>query len=423
MLTATALIVMAFALVLARRVWPHRLNPVVIGVLVWTPGLLLATIPREFVSPVYAHLNHELGWQAAAALLLGAVYFSAGALVVLAFTTRQGWDSRLSQHKVEVDDRKVVLLYTLGLIVFLYSYARSGLGDVVSLDPEAVAESRLKLHLGPISFAVLFLDISAVIFMAKLLESRRLIYALPVAVAILCQMATLQKSRMLFLALAAIFLMLQNPQAAREIVLGSAKRKLTAGLATVLLIASLFVMNALRGIGVVQMTEFNSPLFEQVYIYSGATAVLDLSSALQGLVPSDPPTLGLVLARPITWHLVDRELLNPTRHFEGINAASYLIYPWSDFRWIGFVITPFLTGLISTWYLWLSLRKTVVGLILGTIGFQAVVFSINTDVIFDPTTLILIILALVANVLVTKRSGRASRIDSQPSSGAGHAIL
>jgi hypothetical protein len=219
-------------------------------------------------------------------------------------------------------------------------------------------------------------------------------------------MGTLQKSRTLFVVVAALLLFMQYPAAAREMILGNRRRKLLAGLMVLLLMAALFVMNALRGIGVVQLTAFESPLAEQAYIYSGATAVLNLSAAMEGHVPSDPPTQGLVLARPITWHLVNRNLLNPTKYFEGINTGTYLVYGWSDFRWFGMVITPFLTGLLVALYLWMSLRKTILGLVLGAIGFQAVVLSVNTDVVFDPTTLILVVIAMLAQLFAGPLRGR-----------------
>ncbi len=406
MLTIIVLVLVVLGLAVSVRLWPTRINPIFIGIVVWTPGLVMATVPREFVSPLYAHLNHEIGWGVALALLLGFIYFTAGVLTAGALTGRERWSDRLRTHQLALSDARLLLVYGIGLVVFLYSFARSGLTDVVSLDPEEVAESRLRLHLGALSFLVLFLDIGAILFMARLLETRRLVYAWPVAIAVLCQMATLQKSRMLFLVLGSIYLMLLQPDAARSIALGTSRRKLVTTLSAGLLFASLFVMNALRGIGVIQMTEFKSPLFEQIYIYSGATAILDLSSAIEGLVPTDPPRLGLLLARPITWHLVDRQLLNPTVHFEGINAATYLIYPWADFRWIGFIVSPFLTGLLVTVYLAMSMRRTAHGIVFGVIGFQALIFSINTDVVFDPTTLIVMILTLAVSAFVRPWRGR-----------------
>lgn len=410
MTTALALMTALLALVLARALWRHRLNPITAGVLVWTPAIVLATVPREFISPVYVHLNQNLGLAAVANMVAAYVFFAAGVMCMLAMVGSTDWDRRLAQGRIQVHDGRMLVLFAFGLAVFVYSFSRSGLSNIAELEAGEVQESQLKLHLGPLSFAVLLLDVASVVFLAKMLETRRAVYGLPALLTVLCQMITLQKSRTLFVVMAAILLFLQYPAAAREMLLGNRKRKLLMATLMALLLAALFAMNALRGIGLVRLTEFESPLAEQAYIYSGATAVLNLSAAIEGHVPNDKPTDGLILARPITWHLVDRALLNPTKYFEGINTGTYLVYGWSDFRWMGAAITPFLTGLLITLYLRISLNKTIAGLVLGAIGFQAVALSVNTDVVFDPTTLILMVIALLANLFAGpwRHPGRAA---------------
>jgi len=412
MTTALAVITVVLALVLSRSLWRHRLNPITVGVFVWAPALVLATVPREFLSPVYAHLNQDLGLRTALSMAVAYGFFAAGVVCMLALVGARHWDRQLGQGRVQVHDGRMLLLYLLGLAVFVFSFAQSGLGNLANLEADEVQESQLKLHLGLLSFVVLLLDIGSVVFLAKMLETRRYIYGLPALITVLCQMGTLQKSRTLFVVVAALLLFLQYPVAAREMILGNRRRKLAAGLMVVLLLAALFVMNALRGIGVVQLTAFESPLAEQAYIYSGATAVLNVSAAMEGHVPSAPPTDGLVLARPITWHLVNRNLLNPTKYFEGINTGTYLIYGWSDFRWFGMVITPFLTGLLVALYLWMSVRKTIIGLVFGAIGFQAVVLSVNTDVVFDPTTLILMTITVMAQLIAGPLRTRRGAADA-----------
>lgn len=408
LLPPLALLSCVAALAVAIACWRHRLNPIVLGVLAWAPAFVMAAFPREFLSPVYEYLNHDIDVLAFVAMFMGFVSFSLGVMMVLAVVGRRGWDRQLAAHSVQIHDHRLLILFALGLAVFIYSFARAGLGDVVNLDPEEVAESRLRLHLGPLSFVVLFIDIGAIVFLARLLETRRYVYAIPMFVAVICHMVTLHKSPTLFLVMSSVFVFLLYPKAAWEVVAGTRKRRLVLGIAIAVILVALLVMNALRGIGIIALTSFEWTWFEQFYIYSGGSAILNLSASVEGYVATPPPTLGLILAKPITWHLVDREMLNATVNLGGINAATYLIYPWSDFRWIGFVITPFLTGMVVTSFFWLALRKTIYGLMLGAIAFKAVIFSVNTDVIFDPTTLVVIVVAFIAHLLAS-RSRRARR--------------
>jgi hypothetical protein len=390
-------VVMAFVALMfvAWRIWPSRLNPILIGLLSWMPAMTLVTLPIQFVMPNYEHL---------AALLVSAVCFSIGALVARQLSGQGAWATLGSSNRAvdQSNDRALVFLMLIGLAVFLYAFMRSGLVNQFSATPDDIFESRLALHLGAVSAAVIFLDVTAVVFFAKFLELQKGRYALPMVITMLCYMATLQKSRVVFMGLGVIFLLLLYPRSAKELVFGTMRRRLVSLLALLAVAGSLYAMNLIRGIGVVQYTTFESPVLEQVYIYSGATAIRDLGAAVEGHVPSDPPTFGMVFLRPILWHFVDRDLLNPTKYFEGINAATYLIYPWGDFRWFGFVIVPFLTGAIATALISLAFQRTTLGLMLGVTGFVAVAYSVNTDVVFDPTTLVIVLVSVITHVCVDR---------------------
>lgn len=406
-LFAIALSILATAIGL--KLWRHQLNPITTGVVVWTLALTLATVEREFLSPIYNHLNHEVGAGVFSALILSFLSFAIGVELVLLLTGKRCWEqASINLKKINIHDGRLMLLFAAGLIVYLYAFKNAGLGDVINLDPDEVAESRLSLHLGPLSFVVLFIDIGAVIFMARMFETKRYIYGAPMLIAIAAHMVTLHKSPTLSLGVSCLYLCLLYPQQAREMIFGNAQRKFITIMIASSIALSLLVMNALRGIGIIQMTNFEWTWFEQIYIYSGATAILNLSAAIEGLVPNAPPALGAILARPVTWHLLDREFLNPTIYFEGINSATYLIYPWSDFRWLGFLITPFLTGVFIMTFYRLALEKTVYGIVLGTIAFKAVIFSSNTDVVFDPTTTILVILAIFSHLTVRKHRKKSN---------------
>lgn len=411
-------LVIGLGVVASRSLWHYRLNPISIGIIAWTPAIVLTTIPYEFVMPIYDHLNYGPKTSTIIAMLISFICFSTGVLTVRMLFGARKWDDIAQQHSAlsATNNYRLSVLFIIGLAVFLYAFSRSGLIGVMELSPDEIFESRLALHLGPISNAVIFLDITSVVFLAKMLESRRPIYALPMIITVLCYMATLQKSRVVFMGLSALFVLLLYPVAAREIAFGNIKRRVITLFFCFLLVSALFVMNSIRGIGLVSYTTFGSAAVEQSFIYSGATAILNLAAAIEGQVPSDPPTRGMILLRPILWHFVDRDLLNPTKYFEGINAATYLIYPWGDFRWLGFFLVPFLTGAIITVFMRTALSKTTLGLMLGSIGFTAIVFSVNTDVIFDPTTLAIITMTVLAHLFVrTKQPYSYRKHSSNPS--------
>jgi oligosaccharide repeat unit polymerase len=408
--TVLMLIVLLGAFTATRRLWPWRLNPMPLFVLAWTPALIFTTIPFEFIHPIYSLLNNGVGNLTHLTILFSFIAFCLGVLFPRAILGER-WHIKVQATATAMsNDTRLWQLFTIGLAVFIYSFAQSGLIYQFDLDPEEVFESRLALHLGPLSYAVIFLDVTSTVFAAKFMETRRKLYLIPLVITLICYAATLQKSRMMFIALSAVFIFFLYPREAKELLFGTFTRKMISMFIVVSVMMLLLLMNAMRGIGLIKYTDFDSPATEQIFIYSGATAIINLSNAIEGHVKFDPPTYGLVLARPIVWHFIDRDFINPTKYFEGINASTYLIYPWSDFRWFGMLIVPFLTGFLITMYFRMALRRTVIGLMLGAIGFTAILYSVNTDVVFDPTTLVILFVSFFVHVYAGKqqREGRTS---------------
>jgi oligosaccharide repeat unit polymerase len=403
MATVFALVLLLGAFVATRRLWPWRLNPMPLFVLAWTPAIIFTTIQFDFIHATYSLLNNGVGLLTYFTIMFAFIAFCLGVLVARNAFGRK-WQHRTQATAIAMsNDNRLWQLFAIGLAVFVYSFAQSGLVDQFNLDPEEVFESRLALHLGILSYAVIFLDVTSTVFAAKFMETKRKIYLIPFAVTLICYAATLQKSRMMFITFSAVFIFFLYPRESKEMLFGSFTRKVISLSAVLGIVLLLLLMNAMRGIGLVRYTDFESPATEQIFIYSGATAIINLANAIEGHVTFDPPTYGLVLARPIVWHFIDRDFINPTKYFEGINASTFLIYPWSDFRWFGMILVPFLTGLLITVYFRMALRRTILGLMLGVIGFSAIVYSVNTDVIFDPTTLVILIVSLFVNAYAGRR--------------------
>jgi hypothetical protein len=303
-----------------------------------------------------------------------------------------------------LDRARLLLLYLIGAGIFIYGYLTSGLLDLTTMDEQQVAESRIALHLGPISFLNLFMDIAAIGFFALFLQQRRWLYAMPLVVALLLYSGTLQKSAIVWMLTAAIFVSALYPRAFYDLFLRKIATRIVLIGAGVGSLAILAATNTARGITASTLTLAASPLLEQFYIYSGATAIKNLSVTLEGYLPSEGPTLGAYLVRTILWNLVDREMFDSGRYFEGVNAATYLNNAWIDFRWAGCFITPFLTGAAVMLYLRFAMRARLAGLVFGAIAVRAVIFSIGTDVIFEPVTWYLLILALAADFFVQRKT-------------------
>ena len=388
---------------LAWRWWPNYLNPVVLGILAWIPALVMINFPQFFISPIYIHQNRDFSPLVYLAMALGFIGFWAGCATVKSLSAPGIYGAPRPVPPLALDRARLLALYLIGAGIFVYGYLTSGLLDLTAMDEQQVAESRLALHLGPISFLNLFMDIAAIGFFALFLQQRRWLYAGPLVVALLLYSGTLQKSAIVWILTAAIFVSALYPRAFYDLFLRRIATRVILIGAGIGSFAILAATNTARGITASTLTLASNPLLEQFYIYSGATAIKNLSVTLEGYLPSEGPTLGAYLVRTILWNIVDREMFDSGRYFEGVNAATYLNNAWIDFRWAGFLITPFLTGAAVMLYLRFAMSARLAGLVFGAIAMRAVIFSIGTDVIFEPVTWYLLIMALAADVFVQRK--------------------
>lgn len=401
-----------FCLLLARlawRWWPNYLNPVVIGIFAWIPALVMINFPQFFVSPIYIHQNRPFSWLVYLAMAIAFLGFWSGCATVKALSGRRSLERDVSKRPLTIDPLRLLALYLIGVGIFIYGYLTSGLLNMAYMNEQQVAESRVALHMGPISFLNLLMDIAAIGFFALFLQRRKWIFALPLLFALILYSGTLQKSAIVWMLTAAIFVSALYPRAFYEMLL---RRAVTQVLLVLMAVGSLVVLaltNTARGITASTLTMASSPFIEQFYIYSGATAIKNLSVTIEGYLPSEGPTLGAYVIRTILWNLVDRDIFDSGRYFEGVNAATYLNNAWIDFRWPGFFIIPFLTGAAIMLYLRFSMSGRLVGLMFGAVAMRAVIFSIGTDIIFEPVTWYMLILAIAADLVVQQRGKETQR--------------
>lgn len=416
----SALLVIVCCAVLARlawRWWPDALNPIVLGILVWLPAFVMMNWPQFFISPKYIHQNRPFHFSVFLAMGMAFLAFWLGCALVRYLSRPDAFKRHGAGWRTPVSELRLLVLYGIGLAIFIYSYTNSGLSELSTLNEQQVAERRVALHIGPLSFVQIFMDIGAIGFYARCLQTRRWLYLLPLLIAIACYGLTLQKSLIVWMIVAALFVSAVYPRSFYEIFLRRAVTQLflvVGALAAIILLAA---TNTARGITAATMTLASSPLLEQAYIYSGATAIKNLSVTLEGYLPSIGPTYGKFLIRPFLWAFTDRSQFESSRYFEGVNAATFLNVAWIDFRWWGFFITPLLTGMVVMLFIRMALTGRLVGLLFGAVAARAVVFTIGTDVIFEPVTWYTLFLIVVADALTYDRRRDAFKFARRSAGG------
>lgn len=155
--TIVTLSVCAILFALSRAWWRSFLNPVSLGIVIWMPALVMLNWPPFFLLPVYIHLNQPVSPLLYLALALAFVSFWGGAAMVRALIRANTPRVAIATQRLcpEIDPVRAYLLFGIGFAVFVYSYLNSGLLGLANLDEQQVAESRLALHMGFLSFVVL----------------------------------------------------------------------------------------------------------------------------------------------------------------------------------------------------------------------------------------------------------------------------
>lgn len=391
------LVLITVAFRVARAWWPSHLNPVTFGIIAWSPALFMLNFRPYFVSPLYIHLNRPVGLSLYIALLFSFMSFWLGCLLVKTLSKRGAFTINEGMVLARFSPERASILFLTGFAVLMYAYWQSGLVELRSLDPNEIAVRRLALHLGWLSFANFLMDATAIGFFAYFVRTGRFAFLLPTLIAFLAYGATLQKSPIVGLLAGCLLAAAIQPRSVAIRLWGNGASRLVVILAGTLLVLTMFGMNDARGMSDVQMTAADAAWKEQMFIYSGATAILNLAATIDGYLPSNEAALGAYLARPVLWLLLDMDKLQFAQNFEGVNTATYMIYGWSDFRWVGFFIMPFLLGCLVMSYLRFALSGSLWGLLLGAVAVRALIISPSTDFVFDPNATIFIVIAIFAS--------------------------
>lgn len=417
-LLTTFLILCVFGL-MTWYAWRSRFNPALTVLVAWTPALLVVRTPYYFISTTYAELNAGVALVTDLVIAVSFLSFLFGCLAVpdaRARLARWGDADQVNSAHGQASDFRLALLFALGFGIFVYAYQRAGLSSILAADAAAedIRETRLAFHLGPISHLVLLIDIAYIVFLAKFLETRRALYLVAPILVALGYMATLQKSRVMFMCFSSIYLCFLYPRAARDIFLGTVKRRLASAGLVLMLLGLMILSNVLRGMNLFRNMDYESPILEQLFIYSGGAAILNFSALFEGRIGSDPASMGVILFRTIFWPFVERDTLNPARYLEGINNGTALVFYWQDFGVLGLPLLCFILGMLITICYVVSTRRTIFGLTLGCVAFNSAVFSVYTDVMFEPATFILLVFALLVQFTCGKRPAQPGRGDALP---------
>ncbi|RKE85541.1 hypothetical protein [Rhizobium sp. AG855] len=430
------IILLGASVALMRPTSSGFLNPALVMLIAWLPALALTMTPVTAALSIYAYLSDPPTNYTLALLSLALFCVAVGAYTV----NKVDLPKTLQNLKpfATKGDFVIPAAYAIGLSTFLYAYWNSGLLSAFCGTPTDVAAAQQQLHIRHVSLLVALMDLSAIAIAARMFQTGKTWLIFPAVFPIFLYLLTLQKSRVLFLILCLMFVAIIFQKESRQMFLSSVQRALSFAAIGIVLVLAMYATNVVRGVGVLDPnsagTICKGPLagiivrsptgmvpgypgpfpslppggsffvtesrtMEQVFIYVGAPAIRNFAATIHGVVSSDAPTYGRIALRTFLWPFVDRATLNPSRHLGGINNGTALIFYWHDFGLSGIVLFSALAGMLAQVAFRLAQRRSLLGILLGAIAFNACVMSVFTDMFFEPLTLVQIFLSLVLHFL------------------------
>jgi oligosaccharide repeat unit polymerase len=378
----------------AKSMFRYRINaPVVMG-LAWAPALYLSSLGIEFTSPIYQHLSNQNLSLTYVIILISFIFSFLGYAL--------GCRNKPMSRKDFSPNRKLMVLHLLFFVVLsLYAFIILQSNVILAwtriMLPSEVLEQRTNLHIGAINHFTLGLNFLAANYLVFFIQSKKKVYLVPLLLVFIAHIATLQKSAVLGYVLQILFLItLIMPLKSNHRRL-NVSRWLAAVIFGLGLGALLLWTNDIRGIGTNQVTDLH-PISEQLFIYSGGAAILNLSATLTGILPSVDLS-GLLAVQSFAWILGGRDFFFVTRYLEGINNGTAIMYWWADFGLIGIMLHSTILGFVVGW-LQLKARKNMLMLYFSAMSYQFLTMSVFTETLYQPTTVLVVINVIALQMLL-----------------------
>ena len=381
----------------ARSLFRYRINaPVVIG-LSWAPALYLSSLGVEFTSSTYQHLSNQN--LSLSYIIIFITFISI--FIGYAFGCR----NKLLYNENVVVSASSSMLHVLffavfGLKVHIILQSNVLLTFYTLMSPEDVRDLRESLHVGAINHLTLGLNFLAANYFVLFMQSKKKAYLIPVLLVFFAHAATLQKSPVMGFILQMFFVnILYTGHTLNKNGL-KVLRWLAVSVLGLVLVTLFLKSNEIRGIGLQQKTNLD-PINEQLFIYLGGPAILNLSATLTDRLPS-VDLYGLLVFQSFAWLSDFRDLFHVTKYFGGINNGTVIVYWWADMSLFGILLHGMILGLIVG-KLQLVAKNNMLLLYLCAMSYQFLAMSIFTEFLYQPTTALIVINIFVLQVLLKLR--------------------
>jgi oligosaccharide repeat unit polymerase len=404
--TAVIFVFLVFYIGTATSVFRYRINAPVVIVFCWAPALYLSGLGVTFTSTVYRHLSSQKLFLCYTIICIAFICIFVGYLL--------GCRNKQVPDKNFVLTRQRMNLHLLFCSVFsLYVYIILQSNVMLTLTTkmlaEEVLEARNDLHLGTINHLTLGLNFLAANYLVMFGQSKRKVYLVPMLLVFLAHAATLQKSMVIGYILQMFFVYvfgMTHPNFRRRLKVFRLAAVVMLGLGLSLI---LLWTNEIRGISLNQVTNLH-PINEQLFIYLGGPAILNLAATLNGILPSVDLS-GLLPFQSIAWITGGREFFSVTRYLEGINNGTAIMYWWADMGLLGVILHSTILGFVVG-MLQLRAKNNMMMLYFCAMSYQFLAMSIFTEALYQPTTVLIIINVFALQIFLNLRMWPASEKQS-----------
>jgi oligosaccharide repeat unit polymerase len=384
-------------------------SPQVILCITWSLSLFLTSLNVEFVSHI-SHFNDVLMIKTWWVILSSIVSFFIGATLTM-YPLRSNYREKFGMQRLHWSQHKLNLVifisFSMAMSVYSFAVIKSGGLPAFSEDVNSIRAKFIPETLGV--FLVLFqLVILSTTWKATIYGVKRSRFVIFLAlVSFVCIMLTTQRVGAIEALLMSVFMFVvlwpYTPKGLRQ------RRKVPLLIFGIILL-SIFVVGfvligQVRGLDFLQLTDIDSLILEQFYIYFAGPAPRNLQMAMEGGVfhGVNEAADGKLFFRPILWFLGFRNeiLLNDT--FIGPNNATALFHYYIDFGIAGIIIFSLFWGAVCG-FVYGNFRRTLslnMGIIYAIFA-SSIYFLPLSERFSEPGTFVKIVLFLIVASLLSK---------------------
>lgn len=391
-------------------------SPQVILCATWSISLFLTSLDVKFSGHI-SHFNEMLNFQTWLVILFSILSFFIGSTLAM-YPIKTRYREQIGTLQLNWDHIKlnqiITISFLIAMSVYVFAIVKNGglpaFSENVNDDRSTFIPGTLGVFLALFQLVILLTTMNAILYGIK----KTYFQILLALVSIVCTLLTTQRIGAIESILMSVIIFVTLwPYTSKS--LRQQRKK------TLIIFGSIFISAFLwgfvligqtRGLDLLQLTDLDNLLLEQLYIYFGGPAPRNLQMVMEGGIyyGINESTNGALFFRPFLWFMGFRNEVSLNDTFRGPNNATALFQYYIDLGVTGIIIFPLFWGAICGFFYGRFRRAPTIrtGVIYAILA-SAIYFFPLSERFSEPSTFIKVVLFSIVISIVFKMNTKVKK--------------